>query len=114
MTNMYRILDVSANTSSVYHSIKHPMGVFLFCFCFISLCNWLDLVLISNNGSLFFFQLTVDNSNFTTEKCFLPDERTVIATYIIGGVLIVLWVLVRLYLRLKNREPPYRVSLKHR
>jgi len=44
-----------------------------------------------NNPS--FILVAVTNSNFAITKCFLPQESTVIYTYIVGVILIVLWFL---------------------
>ena len=42
------------------------------------------------------FQVNIDSENHAVTKCYLPDEKTVVYTYIAGGAGIVLWLLYRL------------------
>ena len=38
--------------------------------------------------------MTISNNNYAINKCFLPQESTVIYTYIVGGFCIVIWFLL--------------------
>lgn len=46
---------------------------------------------------LVLFQATITEDDFLWEKCFLPEESTVKFLYVIGGAIVILWLVRETY-----------------
>ena len=51
--------------------------------------------------------MNIDSDQQAIHKCYMPDEQTVVYTYIVGGVLILVWVIYVLCLK---RRPKLTVT----